>query len=159
MRKPKTLEEAYQSCLADGYINEIREINYDKIKSLMQNAETSIRTAKIVIKAITKQDKEWMSVFLDHYDALRIYTEALLQFDKLDIPNHECLFACLCVKHPELEFDWNFLNNARRKRNRVNYYGEQVAYDDWKEAELQFNLYASALKKEIEKKLNSYKSS
>lgn len=154
MRKPKTLEETYQSCLADGYINEIREVNYDKIKSLMQNAETSIRTAKIVIKAINEQDKEWMSVFLDHYDALRIYTEALLYFDKFNIPNHECLFACLCVKHPELELDWNFLDKVRRKRNGVNYYGEHITYDYWKAIELQIKLYVSTLKKEIEKKLS-----
>lgn len=154
MRKSKTLEETYQTCVADGYINEIREVNYDKIKSLMQNAETSLRTAKIVIKAISEKDKEWMSVFLDHYDALRICAEALLQFDRLDIPNHECLFASLCIKHPELEFDWDFLNKVRKKRNRVNYYGEHVTYDDWKDAELQFNLHIGALKKEIEKRLN-----
>lgn len=153
MRKPKTLEETYQSCTADGYINEIKEVNYDKIKSLMQNAETSIRTANIVVKAIREQDKEWMSVLLDHYDALRIYAEALLQFDKLDIPNHECLFAGLCIKHPQLKLDWNFLNKVRRKRNGVNYYGEHVSYHEWKDAEHQFSLCITALKKEIEKRL------
>lgn len=156
MRKPKTLEETYQSCLADGYINEIRQVNHDKIKSLMQNAETSISTANIVIKAINEQDKEWMSVFLDHYDALRIYTEALLHFSKLDIPNHKCLFASLCVKHPELELDWNFLDQVRRKRNGVNYYGEHIAYAYWKAIELQIKLYISTLKKEIEKKLTNF---
>lgn len=153
MRRPKTLEETHQSCVADGYINEIREVNYEKIKSLMENAETSIRTAKIVIKAISEKDREWMSVFLDHYDALRIYSEALLQFDKLDIPNHECLFACLCIKHPELELDWEFLNKVRKKRNRVNYYGEHITHDDWKAVELQFNLHISVLKSEIQKKV------
>ena len=153
MRKPKTLEETYQSCVADGYINEIRELNHDKIRSLMQNADTSLKTAKIVIKAIKKHDKEWMSVLLGHYDALRIYAEALLLFSKLSIPNHECLFASLCVKHPELELDWNFLNNLRRKRNGINYYGEHVTYDDWKTVELQIKLYVSTLKQEVEKKL------
>lgn len=157
MRKPKTLEETYQSCTADGYINEIREVNYDKIKSLMQNAETGVRTANIVIKAIREQDKEWMNVFLNHYDALRIYAEALLQFDKLDIPNHECLFASICIKHTKLELDWSFLNNVRRKRNGVNYYGEHVSYDDWKAVEHQFKLYASVLKKGIEKRLSGRK--
>jgi len=156
MRKPKTLEETYQSCTADGYINEIREVNYDKIKSLMQNAETSIRAANIVIKAIREQDKEWMSVFLNHYDALRIYAEALLQFDKLDIPNHECLFASLCIKHPQLKLDWDFLNKVRRKRNGVNYYGDHVSYDDWKAVESQFNLYATVLKEDIKKRLSIF---
>ena len=79
-------------------------------------------------------------------------TESYLLFDKIDIPNHECLFACLCVKHPELDFDWNFLDSIRRKRNGVNYYGEHVTYDDWKKIELQTKLYISALKKEINNK-------
>ena len=50
MRKPKTAEEAYESCLADGYINEIREINKDKVKSLMDNAQTNINSAQIIMK-------------------------------------------------------------------------------------------------------------
>ena len=154
MLKPKTLEEVYDLCVADGHINELREVNYDKINSLMQNADICLRTAGIVIKAINNKDKEWMSVFLMHYDALRICAEALLQFDKLNIQNHDCLFACLCVKHPELEFSWDFLNNIRKKRNGVNYYGHNITYEDWKPLELQFQLYISALKKEIETKLN-----
>jgi len=153
MRKPKTLDETYNSCTADGYIYEIKEANRDKIMSLMQNADICVSSANIVIKAIRKQDKEWMSVFLSHYDALRIYAEALLQFDRLDIPNHECLFACLCVRRPELELDWNFLNSARKKRNGVNYYGERISYEDWKSVEVQVKMYISTLKKEIEKLL------
>ena len=52
MRKPKTLEETYDTCLSGGHINEISEVNYDKIKSLADNADTFLRTAGIVIKAI-----------------------------------------------------------------------------------------------------------
>lgn len=153
MRKPKTLEETYDSCLTEGHINESIEVNYDKIRSLIQNADICLRTASIVIKAISQKDKEWMSVYLNHYDSLRICVEAFLEFDKIEIPNHECLFAYLCLRHPELDFDWNFLNNARRKRNGINYYGEQLTYDDWKNSELQFKLSISALKKEISEKL------
>ena len=156
MRKPKTLEETYDSCTAGGLVNETEEVNLDKIKSLMQNVDRCLRTASIVIKDINQKDKEWMSVFLSNYDALRICAEAFVQFDKFDIPNHECLFACLCIKHPELEFDWEFLNNARKKRNGANYYGEHITYGDWKAAELQFKLYINALKKEINKKLESH---
>ena len=156
MRKPKTLEETYDTCVSGSHINEITEVNHDKIKSLMDNADTCLRTASIVIKAISQKDKEWMNVFLNNYDALRMCTEAFLLFDMFDIPNHECLFACLCIKHPELEFDWNFFNNVRKKRNGVNYYGEHITYDDWKAVELQFKLYISTLNKEINKKLESH---
>lgn len=153
MQKPKTAEQVYESCLAEGGINEIRETNKDKVKSLIENAQVILNSAQIVIKSINEQAKEWMSVYTSYYEALRIYTEALLIFDRVDIPNHQCLFAYLCVKHSNLELDWNFFERVRTKRNGVNYYGDKISYKDWKAVELQFNLYISVLKKEIEKKL------
>lgn len=95
-----------------------------------------------------------MNVFTMHYEALRICIEALMIFDKIVSKNHECLFSYLCVKKPEFNPDWNLFEKIRIKRNGVNYYGEAVSYDEWKEAEPQFNLYISALKKAIEKKLS-----
>ena len=91
MRKPKTLEEVYDSCLAEGFIEEMREVNVDRVKSLTENAETGISTAQIVIKAISKQAKEWMSVYIGYYEALRMYAESLLAFDKVRTTNHQCL--------------------------------------------------------------------
>ena len=149
----KNIEEAYNSCIAKGYVNETRESNIDKVKSLMENAETNISASKILVKAIGKQAKEWMNVYINYYEALRIYTEALLIFDKVDIANHQCLFNYLCVKHPELELDWNFFEKIRTKRNGINYYGEQISYADWKAIEAQTKLYISTIKKEIEKQL------
>jgi hypothetical protein len=76
MRKPKTLEETYDSCLADGFVNEGREVNVDNAKSLIENAQISVSTAKILIGAIGKQAKEWMSVYIIYYEAMRTFTEA-----------------------------------------------------------------------------------
>jgi len=153
MQNPKDEYSTYDSCLADGHIREVREINTDRISSLMENAQISIDSAKIVMKAIKQDAREWLSVYVSHYEALRIYAEAFLSFDKVDISNHKCLFAYLCAKHPELEFDWSFFEKIRTKRNGVNYYGDKASYEDWKSAELQFNIYSSTIKKEIEKKL------
>ena len=47
----------------------------------------------------------------------------------------------------------NVFEKARTKRNGINYYGIPAAYEDWKEVELQFNLYIKKLKKEILKRL------
>ena len=94
-----------------------------------------------------------MNVYTMHYEAIRICAEALMIFDKIVSSNHQCLFAYLCVKKPEINPDWNFFERIRIKRNGVNYYGEQVSHDEWKDVEPQFNLYISELKKAIEKKL------
>jgi hypothetical protein len=153
MPKLKTAEQAYDECLTQGFINEIGTINREKASSLAENAETSISTAQIIIKAIDKKAKEWLSVYTHYYEALRMLTEALLIFNKVSISNHQCLFACLCTHHPDLELDWDFFEKIRTKRNKANYYGEQINYDDWREAETQLKLYISTIKKEIDKRL------
>ena len=94
-----------------------------------------------------------MSVYIDYYDALHILAEAFLQFENRKIANHQCLFAFLCKNHPEFEFDWYFFEEIRFNRNGAHYYGKKIAYEDWEKAKLKFNLYVSALKKEIEKRL------
>ena len=79
--------------------------------------------------------------------------ESLLIFDKVKSTNHQCLFASLCVKHPELELSWDFFEKIRTKRNGMNYYGAPVQDKDWKEVGLQFELYINLLTKEIKKRL------
>jgi len=154
MRKFKTEEEAHDSCSADGYYVNLSRVNKDRVRSLLLNADTNVDSANTLAKSLLNDDRRWMTVYTLHYEAMRICAEAFLLFDNLMSQNHQCLFACLCVKHPELEFDWNFFEKIRTKRNGVNYYGEQVSYDEWKEAEPQFNLYTPFLKKAIEKKLS-----
>ncbi len=155
MRKPKTLEEVYEKCATDGLFNEDHYLNRQKVSDLIENADTSIASANLIIRAIGKRDKNWMNVYLDYYEALRMYAEAFLHISHIKISNHQCLFSYLCVKFPELELDWNFFEKVRIKRNGANYYGEKVTYEDWKTAEVQIKLYISTLKKEIEKKLKS----
>jgi hypothetical protein len=149
MRHFKTAEEVYDVCLSEGQIREVTEVDVERVKSLVQNAETSISAANIVIKAIKKDAKEWMNVYTCYYEALLMFTVALLAFDKVEITNHQCLFAYLCVKHPELELDWNFFEKVRVKTDAVNHYGQQISYADWKEIELQMNVYVGSLKREV----------
>ena len=84
-----------------------------------------------------------------------ILVESYLCFDRIKSLNHQCLFAYLCIKYPELELSWEFFEKIRTKRNGINYYGQPVTSEDWKEVELQFKLYISTIKKEIEKKIKS----
>ena len=76
-----------------------------------------------------------------------------MRFEKVKIDNHQCLFVYLCEKHSELDFNWDFFEKVRTKRNGINYYGVPVNYSDWKETEIQFKLYIKKLKEEINKML------
>lgn len=119
----------------------------------MENADTSINTANFVASSIGKEDPKWMSVYTGYYEALHILVEAFLQFENVKIANHQCLFAYLCKNHPELEFDWDFFEDVRFNRNGVYYYGKKITYEEWEKAKPNYNLYISALKTEIEKKM------
>ena len=153
--KPKfnNEEEAYDACVADGYIKKLDAINDERITSLLKNSGISAESADTLAKTLKQGDEKWMTVYTLYYDVLRICTEAFLLFNKISSSNHLCLFSALCTKHPELELDWKFFEKITTKRNGANYYGEKITHDDWKSAELQFKLYISTLKKEINKKL------
>lgn len=150
MLKLRTLEEAYNQCSADGAFIEVARHNSQKLKDLMENAETSIESAEILAKGLSKNDRKWMTIYIQYYEALRIYAEAWVSSEGRKIVNHRCLFAYLCTNFSEL--DWNFFEKIRTKRNGANYYGGKIVYEDWKSIAVQIKLYISTLKKEVGKK-------
>lgn len=150
----RELNEAYDKCLADGTVIKLREaVNKDKVRKMLLLVESNMRVAQESAKKADKMSITWNTIYNLHYDALRELAEAFLVFDSVKIINHKCLFAYLCVNHPELELSWDFFEKVRTNRNGINYYGQLVSYADFKEVELQLNLYVSTLTKEIEKKL------
>ncbi len=153
MPKYMTQEEAFLKCKKEGKFIITEEIDLEKIKSTLNIAETDIESANFIKKNISKQNSQWNSVYKLYYDALHELVESFLRFEKIKIDNHQCLFSYLCERHPELEFNWDFFEKVRTKRNGINYYGSPVNYNDWENAELQFTLYTKKLKEEINKKL------
>ena len=132
----------------------LEQADEDKIKSTLAIAEGDVDSANILKKNIHKKSSQWNSIYKLYYDALHELVESFLRFEKVKIDNHQCLFAYICERHPELDFSWDFFEKARTKRNGINYYGTPVDFDDWKEVELQFNLCIKKLMEEIKKKLN-----
>ena len=155
MPKYLTQNEAFMKCKKEGNFIVMEEIDTEKIKSTLNIADADVEAANSIKKNLPKQSNQWNSVYKLYYDALHELVESFLRFEKTKIENHQCLFAYLCEKHPELEFSWDFFEKVRTKRNGINYYGTPVNFDDWKEVELQFSLYIKRLKEEINKKLKS----
>jgi len=84
--KPKfnNEEEAYDACVADGYIKKVDAINSQRITSLLKNSDISAESADTLAKTLNQGDDKWLTVYILYYDALRICTEAFLFFDKLN---------------------------------------------------------------------------
>jgi len=146
-------KEAFLKCRKEGRFIVKEDIDFDKIKAILAIAEGDVDSANFLKKNLPGNTHQWNSVYKLYYDALHELIESFLRFEKIKIDNHQCLFAYLCEKHPELEFSWDFFEKVRTKRNGINYYGIPVNIDDWKEVEIQFNLYIKKLKEEIKSKI------
>lgn len=152
MAKSKTKKEAYNDCSTRGMNIPLRIVDVDKVEALVRIADEDLLSARDLVK-----NNHWNSSYKIHYDVLHELVEAFLLFDKVKTLNHQCLFAYICVKYPQLELDWNFFEQLRTKRNGINYYGTPVLKSDWKKIELQFNLYVNLLKREINIKIKMHK--
>lgn len=148
-----TQKEAFGKCKREGRFIIIEHVDEDKIKATLAIAEGDVESANILKKNLPKNSNQWNSVYKLYYDALHELAESFLRFEKIKIDNHQCLFAYICEKHPQLDFNWEFFEKVRTKRNGINYYGTPVSSEDWKEVGLQFALYVKKLREEIKKKL------
>lgn len=150
----RELKDVYDECLAEGKVIKLHEpVNKEKVRKMLLLVESNREIAQKSAKDADKSSITWNTIYNLNYDALRELAEAFLVFDSVKIINHKCLFAYLYVNHPELELSWEFFEKVRTNRNGINYYGQLVSYADFKEIEVQLNLYVSTLKKEIEKRL------
>lgn len=147
------LDKTYGLCMSNGILKE-KNKDMELIKSLILVAEKGLEFINSKLKDIPKDSTDWTFVFRDYYESLRILIEAYLLFEGIEADNHQCKNAYICFKHPELAFDWEFLETVRLKRNAINYRGQLLKYDDWKSLKLKFELHINALKIEIKKQLN-----
>jgi len=147
------LEKTYDVCLANGMFKEKNTIDIELIKSLREMAEKGLEFIKKKSEGLKKGSSDWTFVFRDYYESLRGLIEAALLFDQIEADSHQCKNAYICIKHPELELDWEFLETIRLRRNAINYKGQFLDYDDWNRLSMQFELHISAIKIELEKKL------
>lgn len=148
-----TQKEAFLKCNKEGRFIVLEEIDFEKIKSALLISQGDVESADFLKKNLPKESNHWNSVYKLYYDALHELAECFLKLDKMKVENHQCLFAYLCENHPELEFNWDFFEKVRTRRNGINYYGLPVNFKDWKEVELQFKLYLKKLNEELKKRL------
>ena len=143
-RKP---EEIYEDLAKEGLYEEAHfdKDEVDKIKKMtVEDYEfgKSLRNIK---------NPNWRVIFNIHYDVLRELCDVLMLFKEQKISNHQGLFAFIVINFPNLEFDWSFLEEIRKVRNRNKYVGLDITKDMWKNVEFQIDVYISTLKKEIKK--------
>ncbi len=149
MPKERSAKEVFDELATKGLYEEAH-LDKDEVQKVLRMALEDYTFAKKLRKM---PDPSWRVIFTAHYDVFRELSDQMMRFERQKISNHQGLFAFIILYFPDLELDWGFLEKIRTIRNKNKYEGRDVSKDTWKEVELQFDLYISAMKKEIEKRL------
>ncbi len=149
MLKKKTPKEVYEELLRKDQYEETVMDKDDIVKVITLAIEDYTYGKKLR----SDKDANYRVIFNIHYDALRELCDQLMRFEKQKTSNHQGLFAFIVLNFPDLELDWNFFESIRTIRNQNKYQGRDITKEMWKQVELQFDIYISSLKKEIEQKL------
>ncbi|HIJ10931.1 TPA: hypothetical protein HA278_02635 [Candidatus Woesearchaeota archaeon] len=151
MFRSLTPQEVYDKLATEGSYQEAH-LDKDEVKKVLTMTMEDYECGKTVRKM---SHPSWRVVFNVHYDVFRELCDQLMRFKKQKVSNHQGLFAFIVLHFEDLALDWDFLEKIRTTRNKNKYEGLDISKQVWQQAELQFDLYISGLKKEIEEKLNS----
>src|SRR3989344_1762644 len=151
MAKELVPQQVYDKLATEGLYQEAH-LDKDEVKKVLEMALEDYECGKTLRKMY---NPSWRVVFNIHYDVFRELCDQLMRFEKQKISNHQGLFAFIVLHFDNLALDWNFLEKIRTTRNKNKYEGLDISKKIWELVELQFDLYISGLKKEIEGKLTS----
>lgn len=149
-------KQRYDSCEAQGAFIPLGSIEIDQIKTMHYLATIDFGAAREWAGKTAADSPRWNSLFKLYYDSLHQYSEAFIRFDAIKARTHECVFAYLWTKHPELGLDFAFLEMVRKKRNRSIYYGEAFTFEDWKVIGATLEKNIETLKTALETKIGEH---
>ena len=152
MKEAKDLKKVYNQCVAEGNLQEPEEIDIEKVKSLLDNAEQDLDTLKDTVPIMEKK-KNFSLIWKSQYEILRQLVQGILLLEKIRSKNHQCLYAYICTKHREWDIDWKTIETMRLLRNGVHYEGRPVSADVWKEYKLKFDVYIRTFIRILREKL------
>ena len=150
MPKERTAKQVYEQFSTEGLYEEAN-LDLDEVKKVLSMVMEDYRFGKSLRNL---QNPSWRVIFNIHYDVFRELCDQLMRFERQKTSNHQGLFAFIVLHFEDLELDWNFLENIRTIRNKNKYQGLDISRIMWQNVELQFDLYISALRKEIERRLH-----
>ena len=152
MNKIKNLDEVYSQCVAEGNLQEPEEIDIEKAKSLLDNAEQDLSTLKDTIPIIEKK-KNFGMIWSSRYEIIRQLVQGILLLEKVSSGNHQCLYACICVKHKEWDIEWETIETMRLLRNGIHYEGRPISEETWKSYRLRFDVYTKTFTRILKDKI------
>jgi hypothetical protein len=150
--KIENLKIAYAKCVDTGSLRNSNEVDIEKARTLLENAELDIDSLNDAV-TLFENKNNFGFLWANHYEIVRQLVAGILLFEKIISDNHKCLYAHICTKHKEWDIDWQTIETMRLLRNGVHYEGRPVSAEIWKEYKLKFTVYIRTFIKILAEKL------
>lgn len=147
------LETTYDICLSRGFYRDTDGIDAELIKVLRESCERNIKALKELSNLAKKDSGVPELLFKEYYSLLNKMIRTFMLFDKVYTEDDKAANAYICLRHPELEFEWEALETLRLRISAMEYRGQILSIDEYSRFKLQIDLSISTLKGKIEDKL------
>lgn len=123
------------------------EIDSERIDSIIRKAMLRLKRARE-----TRVDKETISLIAeDYYEVIKELLVAYLLKNGLRSKNHQCLISYFYKENPDFEKEAYLVSQMSFFRNRLNYYGEDIPPDFYKNNKEEFDRIIELILKLINK--------
>jgi len=146
------LKIAYGKCVDTGALKKANEVDIEKAKTLLENAELDIDSLKDA-QSLFEKKNNFGFLWANHYEIVRQLVAGILLFEKIISDNHKCLYAYICTKHKEWDIDWETIETMRLLRNGVHYEGRPISEEIWKSYKYKFEVYTKTFIKILRDKI------
>jgi hypothetical protein len=150
IKREKTVEDFYDQYLSEGRYEE-STANRDTLKAQYASVQCLQGFAK---RLKTIDMPHFDALYNAYYDILVKLCHLIVKTQNITTESDQAVFAFIAVKFPELELDWGVLESLRIKQQERQHNNHEILKDEWKQLELQFEIYIQTLTKELEKKIS-----
>ncbi|MFH1408559.1 MAG: hypothetical protein ABIH34_01500 [Nanoarchaeota archaeon] len=88
MKEIPPLNKAYESCLQEGNLRLLREVDKELARSLLKRALDGLERESMRRDEFEKKTSNYSFLFTEHYDILRKLMDAFIMFDQRTSSNH-----------------------------------------------------------------------
>ncbi|MBI4016423.1 MAG: hypothetical protein HY363_01895 [Candidatus Aenigmarchaeota archaeon] len=140
----------FKECLREGMLAETGDIDINRAVEIL--ALTEHKCA--FWKEVEAKAQKFPSLFIEgHYEIIKELIVAVLALDGWKAANHDCLFQYILQKKQDMELDFEYLNELRKLRNKIDYHGVKVSTDLWNQNKIRIQMIIETLKQYVKERV------
>lgn len=140
----------FKECISKSALAETGEKDFNRANEIL-----NLTYHKMAFwKEVEDKAQKYPSLFIEgYYEIIKELLVAILAIDGWKSTNHDCLFQYIIEKKQDLELDFEYMNELRKLRNKIDYHGVKVSNNLWNENKIKIQITIKTLKEYIKKQL------